>query len=187
MYYTSEEEVELTVIEETGNGAIGDEPAVDAMNPEGEEVTSVQAGETQTELPEVPEDLLGEGTFDAVDDFNVDNGFVAASLELEADDFGDNLEDSDDEDFGDEEFDEESDDEFEGESDEEFDDEAEFDTDEDEFGDEESDEEEDFDDAEEFEDEEFDDESDDDMDEEEGDAEFDFGDEDPDFDEDEEF
>jgi hypothetical protein len=152
------------------------------MNPEGEEVTSVQAGETQTELPEVPEDLLGEGTFDAVDDFNVDNGFVAASLELEADTFGDNLEGSDDEDFGDEEFDGESDDEFEGESDEEFDDEAEFDTDDESEDDleEEGDEE--------FEDEEFDEESDDDMDEEEGDTEFDFGDEDPDFDdEDEEF
>ena len=65
MYYPSEDEVTLEVLEETGNGAVGDEPALQAMEQETPEVASVEAGESQTELAEIPEEFNFEGTYDA--------------------------------------------------------------------------------------------------------------------------
>ena len=130
MYYHSEDEVTLEVLEETGNGAVGDEPALTAMEQETPEVASVEAGESQTTLAEIPEEFNFEGTYDAEDEFTFDNGF-GVDLEVseegteddfdgEGDDFGDE-EGTDDEEF-------EGDDEFEDEDSEEgFDDEEEFD------------------------------------------------------------
>lgn len=133
MFYPSEEEVTLEVIEETGNGAIGDEPALTAMEMETPEAESVEAGESQTELPAIPDEYDFEGTYNDEDEFDFDNGF-GANLEVseegteddfdgEGDDFGtDEDEEFDAEAESDEDFDETEDDEFDTdeESDEEF-------------------------------------------------------------------
>lgn len=124
MFYPSEEEVTLEVIEETGNGAVGDEPALTAMEMETPEANSVEVGESQTELPEIPEEYDFEGTYNDEDEFDFDNGF-GANLEVseegaeddfdgEGDDFGtDEDEEFDSEEGDDEDFDDMDDEEFE--------------------------------------------------------------------------
>ena len=134
MFYPSEEEVTLEVIEETGNGAVGDEAAITAMDMETPEVESVEVGESQTELPEVPEEYDFEGVYNSeIEDF--DNGF-GANLETSTDDDMESDFDveEDGDDFGtdeDEEFDAEDGDDEDFESDEDFgDEEEEFEDDE---------------------------------------------------------
>lgn len=124
MFYPSEEEVTLEVIEETGNGAVGDEPALTAMEMETPEASSVEVGESQTELPEIPEEYDFEGTYNDEDEFDFDNGF-GVNLEVseegaeddfdgEGDDFGtDEDEEFDSEEGDDEDFDDMDDEEFE--------------------------------------------------------------------------
>lgn len=160
MFYPSEDEVTLEVIEETGNGAVGDEPALVAMDIETPEVESVEVGESQTSLPEIPDEFSFDGTYDEDDGF--DNGF-GANLEVEEDmgsdddfegadeDFGDE-ESAEDDDFADDEegFDEDFDDEEEG-TDDEFEDAEGVDFGDDEFDDTEAD---DFGDDDDFDDEE---------------------------------
>ena len=133
MFYPSEEEVTLDVIEETGNGAVGDEAALTAMEMETPEAQSVEVGESQTELPEVPEEYNFEGVYNSeIEDF--DNGF-GANLETSTDDGMESDFDAeeDGDDFGtdeDEEFDSEEEDDFEDDDlggDEDFGDEEEFD------------------------------------------------------------